>query len=160
MQYFPTGVLWWSRMFSLGVTAYRSEACLWIFATHALARDPHRCVFSQMTEGCRDGFFFFLSLGAFVCDIAPHANLQIIEGQGNNSRRLFCPLTTRGCGCWCCDSVQSGFGSDTNKTNGENAVWKQQRRLEWLDQWSVWKLGEMTGQTECYVLKTNNKKIK
>lgn len=49
-----------------------------------------------MTEGCRDGniFFFFLYLWAFVCDIAPHANLQIIESQGNNSRRLFCPLTT------------------------------------------------------------------
>lgn len=39
-------------------------------------------------------FFFFLILRAFVCDIAPHANLQIIESQGNNSRRLLCPLTT------------------------------------------------------------------
>ncbi len=39
-------------------------------------------------------YFFFLCLRAFVCDIAPHANLQIIESQGNNSRRLFCPLTT------------------------------------------------------------------
>lgn len=39
-------------------------------------------------------YFFFLCLWAFVCDIAPHANLQIIESQGNNSRRLFCPLTT------------------------------------------------------------------
>lgn len=38
--------------------------------------------------------YFFLCLWAFVCDIAPHANLQIIESQGNNSRRLFCPLTT------------------------------------------------------------------
>lgn len=39
-------------------------------------------------------FFFFLCLRAFVCDITPHANLQIIESRGNNSRRLFCPLTT------------------------------------------------------------------
>ena len=39
-------------------------------------------------------YFFFLCLRAFVCDITPHANLQIIESQGNNSRRLFCPLTT------------------------------------------------------------------
>lgn len=39
-------------------------------------------------------YFFFLCLRAFVCDIAPHANLQIIESRGNNSRRLFCPLTT------------------------------------------------------------------
>lgn len=30
----------------------------------------------------------------FVCDITPHANLQIIWSQDNNSRRLFCPLTT------------------------------------------------------------------
>lgn len=42
----------------------------------------------------RRQYFFFLCLQAFVCDIAPHANLQIIESQGNNSRRLFCPLTT------------------------------------------------------------------
>lgn len=61
---------------------------------HRLSRIP-RCSFSQVTEGCRDGnIFFFLCLRAFVCDITPHANLQIIESQGNNSRRLFCPLTT------------------------------------------------------------------
>lgn len=40
-------------------------------------------------------YIFFLCLRVFVCDIAPHANLQIIESRGNNSRRLFCPLTTR-----------------------------------------------------------------
>lgn len=38
---------------------------------------------------------FFSPLVVGVCDITPHANLQIIERQGNNSGRLFCPLTTR-----------------------------------------------------------------
>lgn len=138
---YSTGVFCWSKVFSLEVTVCRSQACLWIVAIHALAPDPHRCMFSQMTEGCRDGnifFFFCLCLGAFVCDIAPHANLQIIEGQGNNSRRLFCPLTTCAGGCWCCDSVESCFGCDTNKMSGENAVWKLPSRIGW----SAWTSGQ------------------
>lgn len=57
---------------------------------------PHRCFFSQVTEGWQNGnIFFCLCLRVFVCDIRPHANLQIIERQGNKSGRLFCPLTTR-----------------------------------------------------------------
>lgn len=39
--------------------------------------------------------FSLLCLRVADCNIAPHANSQIIESRGNNSRRLFCPLTTR-----------------------------------------------------------------
>lgn len=40
--------------------------------------------------------YFFPSVwGRLFCDTVPHANLQIIESRGNNSRRLFCPLTTQ-----------------------------------------------------------------
>lgn len=88
----PTGL-----QCSLTPTAYTYvRSSLRIFTVrsrHASTLTHYRCFFSQVTEGCRDGNIFFY-LRAFVCDIAPHANLQIIESQGNNSRRLFCPLTT------------------------------------------------------------------
>lgn len=53
--------------FPLEPTDCRLEAFLGIVAVHALAPDPRRCVFSQMTEGCRDGNIFFLSLFGGVC---------------------------------------------------------------------------------------------
>lgn len=63
-------------------------------ATHRLLRITGASFHRWQKDAEMAIFFFFLCLRAFVCDIAPHANLQIIESQGNNSRRLFCPLTT------------------------------------------------------------------
>ena len=61
---------------------------------HAITMLPQVLLFTGDRRMPRWQYFFFLCLRAFVCDITPHANLQIIESQGNNSRRLFCPLTT------------------------------------------------------------------
>lgn len=96
--------------------------------------------------------FFFLWLKALFCDITPHANLQIIKSQGNNSRWLFCPLTT-----WvsAADAVillkkQQQFGYNTNDTKRENTVCKTPSGLQSRHQWSVWKLWEVFGQDTCY----------
>lgn len=122
---------------------------------------PSPCIGSRASPGApfhrwqKDAemaiFFFFLCLRAFVCDITPHANLQIIESQGNNSRRLFCPLTTPVVAADAVILPKIHFGWDTNEAERENTVWKTPSRLQSLNQWSVWKLWEILAKTNVIV---------